>query len=170
MFTCFDLSLTEEEIDNNVLDGHYVLQAYATTHWLDHVEEGIQRDVASIDFTFLCKKIWRFLSIRSNQNFDRKSARDVDVLELKHFEKYEKELYRKLCHIHSSGASEISESTNPPIKYSESLSLKVVHMIQELFCLDSHDCGSILGCLLLAQLVPSYSCCLTYKILQYLIL
>lgn len=120
MTTCFDLSITEEEIYAGVLSGHYVLQAYATTHWLDHVKEGIRGDIGSADFMSLCQKIWRFLARRSNQNFDRKSAKDVDVLELKHLEKEHKDIYRELCYINSSLASELPESLKVPKKNSES--------------------------------------------------
>lgn len=123
MLTCFDLSITEEEIDGGVLSGHYVLQAYATTHWLDHIKECIQGDIASADFMILCQKILRFLARRSNQNFDRKSVKDVAVLELKQFEKDHKDIYRDLCYINSSLASELPESLKVPKKNSESPSL-----------------------------------------------
>ena len=121
MFTCFDLSITEEDIDAAILGGHYVLQAYATTHWLDHVKEGIRGDIHSADFMDLCQKIWRFLARRSNQNFDRKSAKEVGVLELKQLEKDHKDIYRELCYIDSSLASELSESLKAPKKNSKSL-------------------------------------------------
>ena len=125
MFTSFDLSITEEEIDKAILDGHYVLQAYATTHWLDHVIEGTRGDSGSPELMGLCNKIWRFLATRSNQNFDRKSARNVDVPELKQFDKIEKTLYSDLCYIHSSVASELSESLKAPKEKSEFLSCHV---------------------------------------------
>ena len=128
MLTCFDLSITEEEIDAGVLSGHYVLQAYATTHWLDHVKEGIRGDIGSADFMSLCQKIWRFLARRSNQNFDRKSAKDVAVLELKQLEKDHKDIYRELCYINSSLASELPESLKVPKKNSESPSFMCAGM------------------------------------------
>ena len=121
MFTCFDLSITEEEIDEAVSDGHYVLQAYATIYWLDHVIEGIREDIGSTNFRILSQKIWRFLAKRSNQNFDQKSAKEVGVPELKQFEKIDKELYRDLGYIHSSVASELSEPLKASDKNSESL-------------------------------------------------
>ena len=122
MLTSFDLSITEEEIDKAILDGHYVLQAYATTHWLDHVIEGVRGDMGSTDLRVLCQKIWPFLAKRSNQNFDRKSAKNVDVPELKQFEKIDKALYRDLCYIHSSVASELSGSLKETKKNCECLS------------------------------------------------
>ena len=121
MLTSFDLSMTEEEIDAAILDGHYVLQAYATTHWLDHVKEGIRDDTDSTDFKDLCQKIWKFLARRSNQTFDRKSAKEIGVLELKHLEKQHKDIYRELCYINSSLASELPESLKAPKKNSKSL-------------------------------------------------
>ena len=122
MFTCFDLNITEEEIDSAILDGHYVLQAYATIYWLDHVIEGIREDIGSTSFRILSQKIWRFLAKRSNQNFDQKSAKKVSVPELKQFEKIDKELYGDLAYIHSSVASELSEPLKASDKNSESLS------------------------------------------------
>ena len=122
MFTCFDLSNSEEEIDAAVLGGDYTLQAYASTHWLDHVKEGIRGDISSTDIMTLCRKIWRFLAKRSNQNFDRKSAKDVGVLELKQLERNEKDLYRELCYISSSLSSELSEPLKAPKINSELLS------------------------------------------------
>lgn len=123
MFSCFDLSITEEEIDVAVLDGHYVLQAYATNHWLEHVKEGIRGDIGSADFA-LCQKILIFLGRRANQNFDRKSAREERVLELKALEKDQKYLYQELCYVNSSLASELSESLKPYKKNSEFPSLR----------------------------------------------
>ena len=122
LFTCFDLSITEEEMDDAILDGHFTLQAYATTHWLDHVKEGIQGDMDSKDFMRLCQKISMFLMRRANQNFDRKSMKEESVLELKQLEKNQKHIYRELCYINSSLASELSESLKPSKNNSESLS------------------------------------------------
>ena len=119
MFTCFDLSITEEEMDAAILGGHYILQAYATTHWLDHVKESIRDDTGSTDFMILCQKIQRFLAKRTNQNFDREAAREEGVLELKQFEKDQKHMYRELCYINSSLASELSESLKPSRKNCE---------------------------------------------------
>lgn len=119
MFTCFDLSITQEEMDAAVLGSHYILQAYATTHWLDHVKESIRDDTSSTDFMILCQKIWRFLAKRTNQNFDQKAARKEGVLELKQFEKDQEHLYRELCYINSSLALELSESLKPSKKNSE---------------------------------------------------
>lgn len=119
MLTCFDLSITDEEIDAGVLSGHYVLQAYATTHWLDHVKEGIRDDIGSADFMNLCHKIWRFLARRSNQNFDRKSAKEVAVLELRPLKKDHEDIYQELCYINSSLASELPESMKAPKKNSK---------------------------------------------------
>lgn len=121
MFTCFDLNVTEEETDAAILGGHYVLQAYATTHWLHHVKECIQGDMGPADMEDLCTKIWRFLVKRTNPNFDRKSAKEERMPELKQLEKKQKDLYRELCYINSSLASELSESLKAPKKNSESL-------------------------------------------------
>ena len=119
MFPCFDLSITEEEIDVAVLDGHYVLQPYATYHWMEHVKEGVRGDTGFADFA-LCQKMLIFLGRRANQNFDRKSAREERVLELKPLEKDQKQLYQELCYVNSSLASELSESLKPSKKDSES--------------------------------------------------
>ena len=119
MLTCFDPSITEEEIDAAVLGGHYILQAYATNHWLDHVKEGIRGDTGSEDFMTLSQKILLFLARRTNQNFDRKAARDEGVLELKPFEKVQKRLYQELCYINSSLTTELSESLKASKKNSE---------------------------------------------------
>ena len=119
MFTCFDLIITEEETDSAILDGHYILQAYATTHWLDHVKEGTRGNMSSADFVILCQKIWMFLAKRTNQNFNRKSAKEERVLELKLFEKDQKHIYRELCYINSSLASELSQSLKPSKETSE---------------------------------------------------
>ena len=118
MFPCFDLSITEEDIDEAVLKGQYVLQPYATYYWLEHVKEGIRGDLGSADFA-LCQKILMFLGRRANQNFDRKSAREERVLELKPLEKDQKHLYQELCYVNSSLASELSESLKPSKKDSE---------------------------------------------------
>ena len=119
MFPSFDLRITEEETDKAVLDGHYVLQPYATYHWLEHVKEGIRGDTGSADFA-LCKKMLEFLGRRANQNFDRKSAREERVLELKSLEKDQQHLHRELCYVNSSLASELSKSLKPSKKDSES--------------------------------------------------
>ena len=119
MFPCFDLSITEEEIDAAVRDGHYVLQPYATYHWLEHVKEGIRGNNDSADFG-LCQKMLIFLGRRANQNFDRKSAREERVPELNPLEKDQKHLYQELCYVNSSLASELSESLKPSKKDSES--------------------------------------------------
>lgn len=110
MFTCFDLSIIEEEVNDAVLGGHYILQAYATTHWLDHIKEGIRGDTGSADSKVLCQKILTFLARRTNHYFDRKSAKEEQVLELKQFQKDQKTMYRELCYINSSLAQELSES------------------------------------------------------------
>lgn len=109
-------------MDAAALDGHFTLQPYATTHWLDHVKEGIQGDMGSTDFMVLCQKISMFLMRRANQNFDRKSMKEERVLELKQFEKDQKHIYRELCYINSSLASELSESLKPSKNNSKSLS------------------------------------------------
>ena len=119
MFPCFDLSITEEEIDVAVLEGHYVLQPYATSYWLEHVKEGIRGDVGSTDFA-LYQKILIFLGRRANQSFDRKSASEERVLELKPLEKDQKHLYQELCYVNSSLASKLSESLKPSKTDSES--------------------------------------------------
>ena len=119
MLTCFDLSITEEEMDATVLGGHYILQAYATNHWLDHVKEGIRGDTGSDDFMTLSRKILMFLARRTNQDFDRKAAKEEGVLELKPFEKVEKRLYQELCYINSSLTTELSESLKASKQNSE---------------------------------------------------
>ena len=119
MLTSFDPSMTEEEVDIAVLGGHYILQAYATNYWLDHVKEGIRGDGGSEDFKALSQKIMMFLARRTNQAFDRKAARDEDVLELKQFEKDQKRLYRELCYINSSLTTELSESLKASKKSSK---------------------------------------------------
>ena len=119
MLTSLDPSISEEEMDDAVRGGHYVLQAYATNHWLDHVKEGIRGDTGSEDFTTLGQKILMFLAKRTNQDFDRKTAREEGVLELKQFEKGQKHVYRELCYINSSLATELSESLKPSKKNSE---------------------------------------------------
>ena len=119
MLTSFDPSITEEEVESAVLGGHYILQAYATHHWLDHVKEGIRDYSGSEDFEALSRKIMMFLARRTNHNFDRKAARDEDVLELKQFEKYQRGLYRDLCYINSSLTTELSESLKASKKNSE---------------------------------------------------
>ena len=119
MLTSFDPSMTEEEVDAAVLGGHYILQAYATNHWLDHVKEGTRGDGGSEDLKILSQKIMTFLARRTNQNFDRKAARDEDVLELKQFEKDQKFLYRELCYINSSLTTELSESLETSKKNSK---------------------------------------------------
>ena len=106
-------------MDSAVLGGHYILQAYATNHWLDHVKEGIRGDPGSEDFVTLSQKILLFLARRTNQNFDRKAARDEGVLELKPFEKVQKRLYQELCYINSSLTTELSETPKASKKNSE---------------------------------------------------
>ena len=120
MFTCFDPSITEEEIDRAILDGHYSLQAYATTHWLDHVKEGTRGDMGSAGFVALCQKIFAFLARRTNQNFDRKFAKEEDFLELEQFKKDHKYIYREMCYMNSSLASELSETLKASKKNGES--------------------------------------------------
>ena len=119
MLTCFDPSITEEEMDAAVLGGHYILQAYATNHWLEHVKEGIRGDTGSDDLVTLSQKILLFLARRTNQNFDRKAAKDEGVLELKPFEKVQRRLYQELCYINSSLTTELSESVKGSKKTSE---------------------------------------------------
>ena len=118
MLTCFDPSITEE-MDSAVLGGHFILQAYATNHWLEHVKEGIRGDTGSEDFVTLSQKILLFLARRTNQNFDRKAAKDEGVLELKPFEKIQRRLYQELCCINSSLTTELSESVKASKKNSE---------------------------------------------------
>ena len=119
MLTCFNPSIPEEEMDAYILDGHYILQAYATSHWLDHVKEGIRGDTGSQDLMTLIQKITLFLAKRQNQDFDWKALREEGVLELKPFEKHQKRLYQELCYINSSLTTELSESLKVSKKKSE---------------------------------------------------
>lgn len=114
------MSITEEQINTAVLDGHYILQAYATTHWLDHVKKSIRGDLGSADFDRLSQNICDFLATRDNKEFDKKSVREEGVLELKKLEKKDEKTYRQLCYINSSLALELSESLEPTKKNSES--------------------------------------------------
>ena len=119
MFSCFDLSNTEDDIDEAIIKGHYVLQPYATYYWLEHVKEGIRGGLDSAGIA-LCQKVLIFLGRRANQNFDRKSAREERVPDLKPLEKDQKHLYQELCYVNSSLASELLESLKNSKKNSES--------------------------------------------------
>ena len=105
MFMCFDLKLAEADLDAVLLKGHCNLQAYATSHWLFHVKEGIQDEMEASEFDHLCEKISAFLARRTNPNFDRKKAdkekpRDVEEL-TPLLQKRRKHIYESLCIIDS---------------------------------------------------------------------
>lgn len=109
MFVCFDLNTSDEDSDYANLNGHCVLQAYATSHWLDHVKLGTQGNVSSEDFSGICQKIFVFLCKRTNQNFDRKKAKWEGVLDLTQFERTQPHIYESLCRISSSSALDLPE-------------------------------------------------------------
>ena len=133
MLTCFNPSTPEEEMDAYILDGHYILQAYATSHWLDHVKEGIRGDTGSQDLMTLIQKIMLFLAKRQNQDFDWKAVREEGVLELKPFEKHQKRLYQELCYINSSLTTELSESLKASKKKSEHPNFSIMNLLPSFF-------------------------------------
>lgn len=109
MFICFDLKVANDELDDALLRGHCVLQAYATSHWLYHVKQSVRDGTDSAEFRRLCQKISTFLARRNNPNFNRKKARVEGIVELKPFRKEEKHIYDTLCLINSSEALELPE-------------------------------------------------------------
>lgn len=110
MFSSFDTNTSDEDIDIAILGGHCVLQAYATSHWLDHVKEGTESGISSEEFMSICYKILIFLSRRTNPNFDRKkNSRRERVLDLKQFEGTQQHIYEWLCRITSSSSLDLPE-------------------------------------------------------------
>ena len=109
MFICFDLKVASDELDDALLRGHCVLQAYATSHWLYHVKQSVRDGTEATEFRRLCQKISMFLARRNNPNFDRKNARVEGIAELSPFQKEEKPIYDTLCLTNSSEALELPE-------------------------------------------------------------
>ena len=109
MFICFDLKVSKNELDDALLKGQCVLQAYATSHWLYHVKQSIRDDTDSAEFKSLRQKISVFLARRNNPNFDRKKARVEGNVELNPFQKEEKHIYETLCLVNSAEALELPE-------------------------------------------------------------
>ena len=109
MFICFDLKVTKDELDDALLRGDCVLQAYATSHWLYHVKQSVRDDTGSAEFRSLCQKLSKFLARRNNPSFDRKKARVEGTVELSPFQKEEKHIYETLCLVNSAEALELPE-------------------------------------------------------------
>ena len=109
MFICFDSKVSKDELDDALLKGRCVLQAYATSHWLYHVKQSIQDDTDSAEFRLLCQKLSMFLARRNNPSFDRKKARVEGTAELHRFQKEEKYIYETLCLVNSAEALELPE-------------------------------------------------------------
>jgi hypothetical protein len=96
MLICFDTDFPEEEMTSAILNGHYVLQPYATSHWLDHVKAAVQRGMPTSEFEQLCQKIRGFLSRRINPTFNRRLAECKDEKKKKQFEKEQPSMYEGL--------------------------------------------------------------------------
>ena len=109
MFMCFDLKISKDDLDDALLRGRCVLQAYATSHWLYHVKQSIRDDTDSADFRRLCQKISMFLARRNNSSFDRKKAKVEGTVELNPFQKDEKHIYETLCLVNSAEALELPD-------------------------------------------------------------
>ena len=109
MFRSFDLKVSKDELDDALLRGHCVLQAYATSHWLYHVKQSVRDRTDSAEIRRLCQKISTFLTTRNNPRFDRKKAQVKGTVELKPFQKEEKHIYDTLCLVNSSEALELPE-------------------------------------------------------------
>lgn len=65
---CFDLSLSDADIRAGILSGAYVLESYAATYWLQHVEDAISQSREAPYFYF-CWDIDRFLEKRRRPEF-----------------------------------------------------------------------------------------------------
>lgn len=98
MLTCFDPNFSEAEMTSAILNGHYVLQPYATSHWLEHVKAAVQRGMPTSEFEQLCQKIREFLSRRTNSTFRRRLAECKDEKSKKQFEKEQPSIYQGLTH------------------------------------------------------------------------
>lgn len=93
MFTCFDPNISKQEMNAAIIDGHYVLQPYATSHWLDHVKAANQFDTTSSEFGRLCQKIHMFLARRTNSTFKRRLAECKDEADKRKFEREQPSIY-----------------------------------------------------------------------------
>ena len=126
MFTCFDPTISRKDTETAILDGHYVLQPYATSHWLEHVKAASQCDTTTSEFGLLCQKILMFLSRRTNSTFKRRLAEcknDTETrkfekeqpsmyLGLKSFEDHQPYIYKWLGYINSTTTLEFPEETS----------------------------------------------------------
>ena len=68
-FDCFDPNIGDSTIDDYILSGEYVLQAYAESHWLDHVMAGGRNISGSPTLDDLCHAVLEFKSARGNPDF-----------------------------------------------------------------------------------------------------
>ena len=68
-FKCFDVSLDDSAIDDSILAGEYMLQAYAEGQWLEHVKQCTQDMPDSSMTVDICQVLDDFLEQRANPNF-----------------------------------------------------------------------------------------------------
>ena len=137
MFTCFDLKVSKNELDDALLRGKCVLQAYATSHWLYHVKQSIRDDTDSTEFRRLCQKISMFLARRNNPSFDSKKVRVEGTVELNPFQKKEKHIYETLCLVNSTEALELPEHLEFSKDASKWLSLHILSIKSQHYVLTS---------------------------------
>ncbi|KAL9122533.1 MAG: hypothetical protein Q9187_000915 [Circinaria calcarea] len=69
-FKCFDVSVDDSAIDDSILAGEYVLQAYAESQWLEHVKQCTQDMPDSSTTVDICQVLVDFLEQRVNPNFE----------------------------------------------------------------------------------------------------
>lgn len=142
MFTCFDPNTSQQEMNIAIIDGHYVLQPYATSHWLDHVKAAIQCDTTSSEFGRLCQKIHMFLARRTNSTFKRRLAECKDeaakrkfereqpsmYLGLTQFENQQPYIYKWLGYINSTMTLEFPEETSKDLSKYLSVFIQVFNI------------------------------------------
>lgn len=68
-FKCFDVSHDDSTIDDSILAGEYVLQAYAEGQWLEHVKQCTQDMPSSSTTVEICQALLGFFGQRANPKF-----------------------------------------------------------------------------------------------------
>lgn len=97
-FDCFSTGLSDHEIDSAILSGKYVLQAYAESHWLKHVQRGSSGIFELASCAELCRDITRFIGLRKNEEFGGHSGtKSFEAMHFRIFRHHEPQIYEMLC-------------------------------------------------------------------------
>ena len=97
----FDATLSNEAIDEGIFRGVYVLQDYATSHWLEHMLRGSADRKTSCCLEDVSRSVAEMIELRKNWTCEGSYTGLTPVTGLKIFEYKAPEVFETLLHIHS---------------------------------------------------------------------